>query len=89
MITLEALAQELGCKVRNDRIYIWDLGYHTKKTKCNTYIYIKDDEFRAACYIECPSQSPKWIANEEAKIRAKVMERVAKACERIKVENLL
>ena len=59
---------------------MWDLGYNTKKTKCHAYVYVANDEFRAAAYIECPSQSPKWKANEEAKVRERVMKRVIEAC---------
>ena len=81
MITLEQLAEALGAKVHESRrIYIWSLGYNTKKTKCKAYIYEANEEFRAACYIECPSQTKAWIHKEEEKVKARLMERVIKAC---------
>ena len=84
MITLEQLAEALGIKVHtNQRIYIWDLGYHTKKTKCKAYIYEANGEFRAACYIDCPTQTKAWAHKEEEKIKAKVMQRVIEACKRL------
>lgn len=84
MITLEQLAQALGAKVHESRrIYIWSLGYNTKKTKCKAYVYETKGEFRAACYIECPTQTKAWIHKEEEKVKTKLMERVIKACKRI------
>lgn len=84
MITFEQLAEALGVKVHtNHRIYIWDMGYHTKKTKCNLYVYETDGDFAVACYIECPTQPKAWIHKEEEKIKAKLMERVAKVCKQI------
>jgi hypothetical protein len=83
MITLEQLAKAMGKKVVKDRIYMWDLGYNTKKTKCHAYVYVMGDEFRAAAYIECPTQPPQWIAHEEAKVRERVMKRVIEACKTI------
>ena len=84
MITLEQLADALGAKVNDSqRIYIWSLGYNTKKTKCKAYIYEAHGEFRAACYIECPTQTKAWIHKEEEKVKARLMERVIKACKQI------
>ena len=84
MITLEQLADALGAKVHeSQRIYIWSLGYNTKKTKCKAYIYETHGEFRAAYYIECPSQTKAWIHKEEEKVKARLMERVIKACKQI------
>ena len=84
MITLEQLADALGAKVHeSQRIYIWSFGYNTKKTKCKAYIYEAHGEFRAACYIECPTQTKAWIHKEEEKVKARLMERVIKACNQI------
>ena len=84
MITLEQLAEALGTKVHESRrIYVWSLGYNTKKTKCKAYVYETNGEFRAACYIECPSQTKAWIHKEEEKVKARLMERVIKACKDI------
>lgn len=87
MITLEELAKEIGGKIWHNRIYVFDVGYNTKKTRCRAYIYALNRSFHAACYIKCPSQPPKWIDKEQRKIEKQLMERVNAACKRIKQKD--
>ena len=84
MITIEQLAEAMGKKVYKDRIYLWDLGHNTAKTKCKVYIYATQRAFHAAAYITCPSQPEQWIMREEKKLKALAMQRVSEAIKNIK-----
>lgn len=84
VITIEQLAEAMGKKVYKDRIYLWDFGYNTKKTKCKVYIYATRMSFRAAAYITCSSQPKQWIKREEKKLKALALQRVSEAISRIR-----
>ena len=84
VITIEQLAEAMGKKVYKGRIYLWDLGYNTKKTKCKVYIYATRRSFHAAAYITCTSQPEQWIKQEEKKLKALAMQRVSETFLRIR-----
>ncbi len=82
-ITIEQLAEKLNAKVWSKenvkRIYL-DKGYNTKKMSTKTYIYQNEDgTFGVSCYIDCPSQSYKWIESQKDEIITNVKSEIEEA----------
>lgn len=71
-LKLKELAEKLNGKYwekgSKKRIYL-NRGYNTKKMKTTAYVCQLDNgDFKACCYIDCPSQDWNWIKSQQQQI---------------------
>jgi hypothetical protein len=81
--TLEQLAAKLNGKIWQKenlkRVYL-NAGYNTKKMSTKTYIFQDENgNFKASCYIDCPSQDYNWIKSQQQEVISSVEARIEQA----------